>query len=1090
MNSPVSACWTRDQAKSVFVTEALEGGDAIFLATHTPIQGFDRGGRDAGEIDGDNEHAILRALADPNRRHAFCVVQGEPGSGKSHLVRWLSVNWSVDTDIKLLLRRADGSLEGALRQLKDRLPAEFGKLFDNIGQRQRANVGGRANVFAATLAATLEPNHFEKPVGDEKWCADFAPGDILANPVIRRTWKGPSRILNLLEGAGGERNSATASFDLYDIEDLANACDRLTAGVLSYRSQQLVSRLQREAETIQRYREQQWRADELAIEVAEFVPNSVALIKALNDRRNEAIRNVLGVSADSLKTLFRGVREALGGRGQRLVLLLEDITSWEGLDDSLLEVLVDNAEAHGGDSQRTPCPIISIVGVTPDFYDKLPGNIRQRITHEIKLGTANGGLQDVATLRDPKNRRVFMARYLASVRVSLAALEQWRDEFRRKPSLPPPNACTGCERKEQCFQVFGDEDGIGLFPFTAHALDRFFDGLKENDNGQTWRTPRGILQGILNVNLSQPEALSESRFPDPLMERSAIREDRRSDRVISNRLDRLIVNRIEDAGEQARMRRFLAYWGNPTRADTIEVDGELALAGAKRRLFEAFALPWIGDETADTGKTAYKPLDPPNEQPAPVVPDEQEDETIEPNIDSGPTRSPKLPARPRPSVTPPKPRRLTSTRTELERHQHELRNWSSGEGIENPSAWNKILFELLQHVDSRRLGIQPYLFERLVTQDMVKLQGSTAGSRQYLVVDAAPWVRDGLEGYLSLKLDRGLSAQEADFHRRNLSRMMRRFEKLIVSYIESRIPTFSPGERWSPVVGIAQVLVVRAWLRGTLAPEASTLEHLRAILSDEPDPTSDPKSRSAPWQDWLSTTDKWHDRLRSELRGLVTLSIGEGSSGLIDASEVIAAIERIRATGKVDAVPQEEGNMPDILEQAYELTSAWKDKWVNVYRIEASTLEGRAKSLLSRLRGNGIAQHMTRLDTVITAVADLLPGAASEAVGKWKETYSRLKNKLETDGRPLEEFIVSFEDAELGLPDGAAKRFGWMARAPAKVLSDFLELANIGEKLIEDLYEHVNDCIREASGTASLSDVKRAGLALKAATGDGDPRHV
>ena len=41
------------------------------------------------------------------------------------------------------------------------------------------------------------------------------------------------------------------------------------------------------------------------------------------------------------------VREALADRGQRLVLLLEDITSWEGLDDSLIDGGVFNAAARG-----------------------------------------------------------------------------------------------------------------------------------------------------------------------------------------------------------------------------------------------------------------------------------------------------------------------------------------------------------------------------------------------------------------------------------------------------------------------------------------------------------------------------------------------------------------------------------------------------------------------------------------------------------------------------------------------------------------------------------------------------------------------
>src|SRR3546814_3254321 len=111
-------------------------------ATHTPIRDFELTGSQAGEIDGRDEQAFLLALSDPSRSHAFCVVQGEPGSGKSHLIRWLFVNWLQSDDIKLLLQRADGSLEGALRQLRERLPSEFQDLFDKLGRRHRATEQG------------------------------------------------------------------------------------------------------------------------------------------------------------------------------------------------------------------------------------------------------------------------------------------------------------------------------------------------------------------------------------------------------------------------------------------------------------------------------------------------------------------------------------------------------------------------------------------------------------------------------------------------------------------------------------------------------------------------------------------------------------------------------------------------------------------------------------------------------------------------------------------------------------------------------------------------------------------------------------
>lgn len=442
MTVPVTACWRADNARRIFVTEALEGDDAIFLATHSPIRGFqvDKG---AADFIGEDEQAVLDALADPQRRHAFCVVQGEPGSGKSHLIRWLSINWPDQNDVKLLLRRADGSLDGALRQLKDRLPAEFERLFDGLGQRQQGTLQGRANMFGAGIAVTLEANYFSNPIGDEKWCTEFAPDLLIGFTDIRRAWQAPERILNLLDGAGGERNSATASFDLFDIENLAQACTRhLKPSAVDARARELARRLEREAETVSRYREQGWRADEIADdpEAAQFVPTSIMLLQALNARKNEAIRTVIGVSAEALKTLFHNVREALLERGQRLILLLEDITSWEGLDDSLMDVLVDNAEALGSDGGPAICPLISIVGITPDFYDKMRGNSRQRITHEIKLGQSTGSLQDVATMREADDRLSFVARYLSAVRVGHDALENWREEAMRIAGTLPPNA--------------------------------------------------------------------------------------------------------------------------------------------------------------------------------------------------------------------------------------------------------------------------------------------------------------------------------------------------------------------------------------------------------------------------------------------------------------------------------------------------------------------------------------------------------------------------------------------------------------------------------------------------------------------------
>lgn len=1079
MTAPVTACWRADDARSIFVTEALEGDDAIFLATHTPIEGFDVAGRDAAEFVGRDERAVLETLSDPSRQHAFCVVQGEPGSGKSHLIRWLSVNWPHANDIKLLLRRADGSLEGALRQLRDRLPPEFAPLFDNLGQRQRASSQGRANIFLSTLSNTLEPGHFDVALPDEAWCRQYSPAILLANPVIRAGWKAPSRILNLLEGAGGERNSATASFDLYDVQELADLCPPLRGQASIAHCHELTRRLEREADTIRAYREQDWLPSELADEHREQFPISLGLVNALNLRRNDAIQNVLGVSAQGLKTLFRQVREALANRGQRLVLLLEDITSWEGLDDSLIDVLVFNAAAKGEADEQAVCPLISVVGVTPAYYDKLQGNYRQRITHEVRLGQSTGGLQDVATLREDETRRQFAVRYLAAVRAGPVALNGWLAGVRTGNDAPPPNRCETCPRQPTCFDVFGEESGIGLFPFTPHAFNRFFEALKENDNGQTWKTPRGILQAILNPNLLQPDSLGAGTYPGSFIEPEAFRPDRRSQLALVPRLEQIVENRIAAPAERARMRRMLAYWANPDRADTTASGDELAFAGTRRSVYEAFGLDWLGGSEANT---ALAPISPLVVVPLPIF-----DADPEPSATSQPKgdveRLNSTPARPqRPITTAPKPKRLMPTKSELEMLREQVRSWSAGGTIENASKWNGILYVLTQEIDPRKLGVPALVFERLITSDMVKLQGSTTRALDYFMLPAEPWVRNGLEAFVSLKQDVGMSVADAEFNRRKLATMMRRLEKSVALYLDRKIPKLADGTRWSPVATFAQVLLARAYLRGATTVDAPIIDQIRTLLSDEGQSETDFAARSVPWQEWLNLTKGFHERLRGDLRTMVSLNLADGAGGvaLTDSSELVGAIVRLCESGRFDPVPEGNGGLQEPFRRARELAQHWNDKRAQIERTEFAQVKGRAESLAALLRGKDVAAHLGRLDSCVTGIATLLHNAATDKVVAWRAAHVKLGARLdEGAGSRVEDLIFTFEDEEI--PAKLLQRLAWLARAPARDLEDILTTAQTGERAVEALRDHARDCLREAGSAGSLEEVKAVGRALQLA---------
>lgn len=1075
MKAPMTACWRVEDASAIISNEALEGHEGVFLATHTPITDFDVSGSHGGEIDGRDEAALLEVLSDSARRHALCVVQGEPGSGKSHLIRWLSINWPKNNDIKLLLQRADGSLEGALGQMRERLPAEFQDLFDKMGRRHRATDRGRANLLLSNLANALDPDHFDPPLEDAEWCRSARPGDLIDLPAIKHKWQGPARILALMEGKGSgedsERNSQSASFDAFDIEDLAKHCGGVFGSGVTGATERLARKLIDEAATVAELREAGWTAEEIAAEQSQQIPMTMKLVSALNRRRNDAVQNLLGVSAEGLKTLFRQIRIALAERGQRLVLLLEDITSWEGIDDSLIDVLVTNAETRGADGTADMCPLISVVGVTPAYYKKLHGNYRARITHEINLGSAqqDGELQDVATLRNGDDRLAFVSRYLSAVRAGADALTKWREQRWLDQTAAPPNKCDNCDARAACHASFGALNGVGLYPFTRTALDHFFDALNDHDNGMTWKTPRGLLQAVLSPNLLQARAINEGQFPTALTENAALLVESRN---LGRRVSAVLTNQLSEQPDKlARTRRIIAYWGDKERADTVaDESGILHFAGVSQPIFEAFHLPWLGSNTSlETAQPVVQPLaQAPSVVKEPVGAPNQTRTPIARAVLTQPS-----PAQSR-TPQPPSAKKLLA-KSDLQTRLDEIRTWEASGEPQSPSVYNSVIFNILSDIDPRRVGLDPHTKRRILTEQQVKIEGTGPSQRSYLTVPREEWLWRGLEGFVSLQLDRNMSYNDVAFHRHSLTVLTARLEALLTDYADRRLGKID-GERWNPIPLIAQILVARAWLRGTVSPDDPYFIQLRGILSDEPAVETDPATRCMPWQEFLNKTRSHHGTLRDALRAMITMPQGDSPGfGLADVSSVAGAITRLRQTQRFDETPTDDCGVSEF-DTIREIAAHFKSSLGRITRIEREQLESRAASLRELLRGRTVQDHLARVDKIITSVSKLLPRANPESVTAWKSEYGKASARFDCAADQLtEDFIIVVADHR---DAGTALGLAALSQAPSKDLSVFLDAAKFGDQVASQLLGHVKDCINDGSGSFSLSQVHDAGGAI------------
>ena len=116
-------CWRPERISQVINKEAVSVDRASFLATHAPLNDI----RYAGQTSSTSEDGFLNELVSrsASNLHTFAVVQGIPGTGKSHLIRWLKERYSASNaerhgdDVVLLIERAYSSLRGTLLQIID-----------------------------------------------------------------------------------------------------------------------------------------------------------------------------------------------------------------------------------------------------------------------------------------------------------------------------------------------------------------------------------------------------------------------------------------------------------------------------------------------------------------------------------------------------------------------------------------------------------------------------------------------------------------------------------------------------------------------------------------------------------------------------------------------------------------------------------------------------------------------------------------------------------------------------------------------------------------------------------------------------------
>jgi hypothetical protein len=582
-------CWETERVSDVINKEAGSIERAVFLATHAPINNLTYLRKPAAEMDDNTEETLLRELqrCATEYRPAFVVVQGIPGTGKSHLIRWLKERYMDDREHLrgkvLFIERAQNNLRGTLEQILASGIFDDATSREQLEKLQSATIALSKEALADTLLSQFHVvvTHDGEVPGMPKWLVrnKHQLEMFLLDSKVREELKKPGgpierlvRFLSTGSRTGMERDESPE----FVARDFEIGVDLLYAIKM------------------EGYREVK--------ELAEYLHDSDRdkqrgeLAKYLTSLLSKVIGRATALNADDLKRMFNDLRRSLRQQNLHLALFIEDITAFTGIDAGLVDVL---ATQHTGEGNREFCQMISVIGITDHYYkDLFPNNIKDRVTHHITLNTLKGEGTESELLTNPTAVADLSARYLNAMRLNRAQLNAWSQHEAYLGDIP--NKCDMCLHKTTCHAAFGSVEiaqraeepvRVGLYPFNQHALWTMYENI---DTSSTARTPRALLSGVVEYVLgSHGQKVKRGQFPPSV-------DNWGGEFRVPSLMRPLQRNTIERQGgvDAKRIQSLIVFWGDKTVLAT-QASNQRLLGGLPEAVFTAFNLPFIQGEVLE-----------------------------------------------------------------------------------------------------------------------------------------------------------------------------------------------------------------------------------------------------------------------------------------------------------------------------------------------------------------------------------------------------------------------------------------------------------------------------------------------------------
>lgn len=547
----------------VIVNDATYTSPAEFLATHMPFENLKYTSSGIGEDieKGISEEVFFTEhLLKQSHKHNFIVVQGDSGSGKSHFIRWVMERYELNKekdDVIVSIKRHQNTLKSAIAQILQ------SDVFSEIKNKEISQKLSNAKELLddSELLYSIKNNFLTKLESKE----DFVNCIISKRESTKliEFIKCNYAVENLFAAPGGP-------FDRIYQKISSNSKDKLQTEFDSrFRPEDFNISLDFREE-IEDYEDVTKSARDFAKEIYRKEDFRVRVADYLNSYVDSVIQLCLQMNGEDFRQVIYDLRKYLKSINKTLTLFIEDITSFTGIDQSLIEAL--NVSDHNNDEI---CRLFTVLGTTKSYYNSFfPDNLKQRVTGRvfIELESIFGSADDVV---------IMAARYLNAINTSKDELQHWHVTGAKFKELPISKIY-----EKHKWSAFEDPElgEIYLFPFNKRAIIQLYETLKE-------KTPRVFLKQVIK-HVYERFINNPTDFPGRWQDFKNYYDIPQWAEELHKTL---IENQLPDQSDELEC--VLRVWGDRTAYRTTE-NGEARLGDLPREVFDAFSLPFVkGKET-------------------------------------------------------------------------------------------------------------------------------------------------------------------------------------------------------------------------------------------------------------------------------------------------------------------------------------------------------------------------------------------------------------------------------------------------------------------------------------------------------------